>query len=58
MGQASDLQLRASCETVAIQQGREHGSRGIPIVGSRYLATTIKQTEGFMGALVAVIYNV
>jgi hypothetical protein len=33
--QAGDI-----CEMVASWQGHEHGSGGIPIIGSRYLATT------------------
>jgi hypothetical protein len=34
-----------SCETVAIQQGREHRSKWIPIVGIRYIATRREDLE-------------
>jgi hypothetical protein len=46
-----------SCETVASLQQREHGSRGLLIVGSCYQATAIK-TEDFMPAPVTVIRRV
>jgi hypothetical protein len=36
-----------SCEPGVIQQGHEHGSRRIPIVGTRYLATPDEDIEDF-----------
>jgi hypothetical protein len=47
-----------SCEPVAIQQGREYGSKGIYIVGSRYQETTVEDIEVFMFAAVTVIFRV
>jgi hypothetical protein len=43
-----ELQSWVSCEPVAIHQGREYGSRGIPIVGSRYLATPGEDSDALM----------
>jgi hypothetical protein len=44
-----------SCEPAAIQRGREHGSRGTSIVGSRYQTTASEDTENFTYAAVTVI---
>jgi hypothetical protein len=41
-----------SCETVASWQGHEHGSRGISIVGSCYLAVTRKDRDDFVFVVV------
>jgi hypothetical protein len=40
------------CEIVAIHQGQEHGSRGITIVESHYLAMLSEDMEDFMCAAV------
>jgi hypothetical protein len=40
--------MSCSCEPVAIQQGHEHGSRGIFIVRSRYQATTSEHIEDYV----------
>jgi hypothetical protein len=39
-----------SCEPVARRQGREHGTRAICIVGSRYLATLSEDIEALIFA--------
>jgi hypothetical protein len=42
--QTAVRRIVVSCETVAGQQGREHGSRGSYGVASRYQATTGEDT--------------
>jgi hypothetical protein len=44
-----------SCEPVASRKGREHGTRVIFTVGSRYLATPSEDTEALIFALMICI---
>jgi hypothetical protein len=48
----SQLPLWVSCELAAIQREREHGSRGMPTVASRYQAMTGEDIEEFVYAAV------
>jgi hypothetical protein len=50
--------MRISCEPVAIQQGREYGSKGIFIVRSRYDEKTNKDIEDVIYAVVTLIFKV
>jgi hypothetical protein len=47
-----------SCKSAAIQQGCEHGSRGISNVGSHYQAVTSEDIGDFVCAAVTVICRV
>jgi hypothetical protein len=47
-----------SCESIAKQQGPEHGGRNIYTVDSCCLATAIEQTEDVMCAATAVLCRV
>jgi hypothetical protein len=56
--QASQLLSLVSCKSAAIQQGCEHGSRGISSVGSHYQAVTSEDIGDFMCATFTVICRV
>jgi hypothetical protein len=45
-------EARMRCEPAATQREREHGSRGIPIVGSCYRATPTEDMEAIKFAVV------
>lgn len=47
-----------SCKSDAIQQGYEHGSRGVSIVGSHYQAVTSEDIGDFVCAAVTVTCRV
>jgi hypothetical protein len=47
-----------SCDSVAIQQGYEYGSKGIFVVENRYQASTSEEIEDLKCAVVTVIFRV
>jgi hypothetical protein len=50
--------VMSNCDPVAIHQGRQYGSEGVLIVGSRYKASTGEDIGYFMCSVDRAIFNV